>query len=214
MKVFGTELRTPEDVRDWLGSHGGGLPPNYDGPADALRYDADDAELSIKGMILAVREGTPMGRSEGIRGLRGVGGPLVDAFVASVLTGPVPTWWNDKDPLRSGTFADQFISMCLFGEAPRRLPAAVLERSAGTAEEEQALFMVLSYDPNGPGVDRVLSLLAGGQTWPPLTWHYAAHSIRQSARCAELMAAIRLRHDRSARDALVGRVPALGEFWA
>ena len=212
-KLFGIELRTPEDVRDYLGSPGVALPPSYDGPADALRNDADDAELAIKGMILAVADGTPYRRSEGIRGLYRVGGPLVGAFVAKVLTGPVPAWWTETDPSRGGTFGEQFISMCRFGEAPVRVPQAVIERSAGTAGEDEALFAVFWNDPNGPAVDRLLALLRAGRTWAPQRWRSAAYSVQRSARCASLMEAIRVNHDRTVRDAMVGRVAALGPYW-
>jgi len=194
MYLCGVELRTPEDVRDFLGSPGMSLPPSDDGPVDAIRNDADDAEVAIAGMILAV-EGPPRGRSEGIHGLRCVGGSRVDASVSTVLPGPVPGWRAELDPLRGGAFGEGFISTCLIGEAPVRYPQAVLDRSVGTSDADEARFSVFWSDSNGPAAEQRLSLLPAGCGWTPQRWRSSACSVQRGSRCAALMAALRGNHD-------------------
>jgi hypothetical protein len=212
LNLFGVEMHTPEQVVAWLGTGGGALPPHYEGPAQALRFDADDRALADAGALLALEKGTPRARSEAIFSLRGLGGAAVDGATSAILASP-PSWWNAADP-RGGTFGQSFLVMATYGSAARNADSArLLALARGTPVQDEVTWAVLAWRPDGPALDLLIERLRAGVTFPADRWSRVAGRLANNPRLADLVAALKAHHGQDIRDAVVAAAPAAAALW-
>ena len=138
-------FQTAEEVAEYLGSAGTGMPPSYDGTGQYLRNAPDISGPIVEGGLLALDGGNDAARSEAIVLLQGMGGNVLGR-VRSILE-EQPEWWNKKDPHRGGTFGENFLSAATHGEAARdkELGEKLLDNAKGTAVEDEVNRAILAW---------------------------------------------------------------------
>jgi|GEM_PF-6899739 len=140
-KIF----ETPEEVAQYLGGTGGGMPPPFAGPGEYLR-SGDFGGPIVEGALLALDGDSPAARAESLYILQGLGSKEMIEKTRDVLEHE-PKWWNETDPHRGGTFGERFLAMCTYGEAARDkvLSELLLARSKGTAVEGEVERAVMAW---------------------------------------------------------------------
>ena len=211
LNLFGIELNTPEQIAAWLGGSGA-FPPHYSGPGQALRFDADDRALADAGALLALDKGTPRARAEAILSLQGLGSPTLDAATSSILASP-PAWWSADNP-SGGTFGHAFLQMATYGNAARNADSGrLLTLARGTPVEDEVIWAVLAWRPDGPALDQLIERLGAGTTFPADRWARVAGRLANRPRLTDLVEALKLHHGADVRAAVVNAAPAAAALW-